>query len=223
MLRQRAVGTSVCTARRGWQDVKRTAGHGRQRTLDHPVDADIALAHADLQLGDTKSATDQLAPYLENVKADPKHNPALTEAVAKLWIATDKIADARTMLQPLLATDANWRRMWLRLGASEIKPADAASDWINTAAPSIDACKQCCRAVRSQSAALAAAWRSAAQQSTRFSTPSICSRRSVDRKDMQVAPILMLAMLQTDANDFVLGRSALLPRADPPKWISPMR
>ena len=215
------LATSVYAAASRWQDVKRTAGQWRQRTLDHPVDADIALANADLQLGNTKSATDQLAPYLENVKADPKHNPALTEAVAKLWIATDKIADARAMLQPLLATDANWRRMWLRLGANEIKPAETATDWINTAAPSIDANNV------AEQFSLAQAWQ---QLGDRLSNPPATQhaidllKTLVDRKDAQVAPILMLAMLETDANDLTsaeaLYRRVLTLQADQPDALN---
>src|SRR5262249_6164294 len=102
------------------REMKRAAEKWRQRTLEHPVDADIAIAEASLNLNDAKSASDQLAPYVQSVKDNPTRTPALTAAVTKMLVVTGKLDDAKAILDPLLSQGANWRRLYLSLAAASV-------------------------------------------------------------------------------------------------------
>ena len=103
-----------------WRDAKRAAERWRERSLEHPTEADIAIAEADLALKDPKGASDRLAPYMQSVYDQPQKKPVLTAAVVKLLVASDKLAKARALLQPLLGEGPTWRRLWLSLAAGDM-------------------------------------------------------------------------------------------------------
>ena len=87
-----------------WRDAKRAAERWAKRRCrwEHPTEADIAIAEADLALKDPQGASDRLAPYMQSVYDQPQKKPVLTAAVVKLLVASDKLAEARALLQPLL-------------------------------------------------------------------------------------------------------------------------
>ena len=98
-LAERCIDALVSSALETAIEIQLAAEEWRQRTLDHPIDADVALAGADLQLGDTQSASDQLAPYLAGVKAD------LTPVASAEWKAPARrpsysVLECQTPLRP---------------------------------------------------------------------------------------------------------------------------
>ena len=186
------------TAKR-YRDVIRAAQKWRQRTLENPTEADIAIAEAGLALNDTKAASEQLAPYLQRVHDQPSASPALTEAVAKLYIATGKTDGARALLEPRLVDGANWRRMFLSLAASNVTPASVASDWIRAAAATVP------KDAYAEQFAVANAWQQMGRRLNDTDARQLAHdllKGLVDHKELGPDPLVMLASMDSDAGDY---------------------
>jgi tetratricopeptide (TPR) repeat protein len=193
------LAVAVYRAANRWRDVKRAADRWRQRILENPTDADIAIAEADIALNDVKAATDQLASYVQAVKDQPQHNPTLTAAVCKLLVVNGKLTEARAMLEPLLSQGPLWRRLWLTLAAGSITPAPAASEWIRIAAVSVPDDQF------DELFTVAQAWQQLGarlndKDATNNAT-TLLREQLVDRTDLGPQPAMMLASLDTDAGD----------------------
>ena len=183
-----------------WRDAKRAAERWRERSLEHPTEADIAIAEADLALKDTEGASDRLAPYMQSVYDQPQKKPVLTAAVVKLLVASDKLAEARALLQPLLGEGPTWRRLWLSLAAGDITPAPIASEWIRTAAAAIP------DAAYNEQLAVASAWQEMGRRLNDKSATTAAIdllKTLTDRPDLGPQPLLLLASLESDAGDLV--------------------
>ncbi len=214
-----AVG--VYRAAERWADMKRAAERWRERSLEHPLDADIALAEASLALGDAKTAADQLAPYLQMVDDQPQHSLALTAVVTKMYVATNKVAKARAILQPLLSENANWRRLWLSLAAGNVSPAPTAADWLRTASAAVP------DGAFEEQFTVARAWQ---QMGARLGDKDAIALSHdllaglVSHTELGAGPLMMLASLDSDAGDFAsaegLYRNALKINADLPDALN---
>jgi tetratricopeptide (TPR) repeat protein len=215
------LATGVYRSAQRWREMRLAADKWRQRTLDRPVDADVALAEASLALGDTKDASDRLAPYTELAIAQPLQRPTLTAAVAKLMVATGKVTEAKFLLQPLLSQGVSWRRLWLSLAAGTITPAETASEWIRIGAAAVpdDA--------PDETVTVAQAWQ---QMGTRLknadainSARDLLKETTADEK-APLAAILLLASIDADAGDLSsaeqLYRRALKLQADAPEVMN---
>jgi tetratricopeptide (TPR) repeat protein len=124
---------SVYESDHRWRDARRAAEKWRDRSLDNPTAADVAIASAMTSLGKPNDALQQLAPYLDRAKADPEHHAAIIEASSRAMVVAGNPSDARAMLEPLLSRDVRWRRHWLRLAARDVATADEANDWLKRA------------------------------------------------------------------------------------------
>jgi predicted Zn-dependent protease len=194
----------VYRAAQRWPEMKRAAEQWRARTLDKPMDADIAQAEASLAMGDIKDAADVLAPYVQMAKDQPQHLPALTAMVARWLIAADRIPEAKAMLEPLLAQGQAWRRLWLTLASKYISPATLAAEWIRTAAASIPDNSIDERFIVAQS------WH---QMGLRLNDKDAMElardllQGMVDRAEAGAQPAMILASLDTDAGDLAAAES----------------
>src|SRR5205085_4854509 len=117
-------------------------------TTDRPIDADIAIATADLNLGRPGDSYNRLAPYLPDVAAHPEANTNLITTAAQALLASDRVDDADALLRPWAKAAAAGRETWLHLASNGFpdKPASAAKangpkavDWINRVRPLIPA------------------------------------------------------------------------------------
>jgi tetratricopeptide (TPR) repeat protein len=130
---------SIYESARRWPQAKRAAQKWRDRSLDNPIAADVAIASAMTWLGDGKAALQQLSPYLDRAKADPDHHAAIIEAASRAMIVAGNPGAARALLEPLLARDVRWRQHWLRLASRDLSTVDEAASWLNRAAELIPA------------------------------------------------------------------------------------
>ncbi|HEX3356841.1 MAG TPA: tetratricopeptide repeat protein [Tepidisphaeraceae bacterium] len=191
------------TAQR-WREMKRAAGQWRARTLDKPMDADIAQAEASLAMGDVKSAADILSPYLQTAKDQPQHLPALTAIVARWLIAADRIPEAKAMLEPLLAQGQAWRRMWLMMASKYVSPAAIATEWIRTAAAAIPDNSIDERFIVAQS------WHQMGMRLNDKDAMGLARdllQGMVDRSEAGAQPAMILASLDTEAGDLAAAES----------------
>ena len=97
--------TDVLVAARNW----------RQRSMQDPRGADIAIAEAQLALNNVPAAMEQLKPYEQLAKTNPKENLQLISVYARGLIMSDRTADAAAIILPLAKNSAQWRELWLTL------------------------------------------------------------------------------------------------------------
>ncbi|MCC6423786.1 MAG: tetratricopeptide repeat protein [Phycisphaerales bacterium] len=97
--------TDVLVAARNW----------RQRSMQDPRGADIAIAEAQLALNNVPAAMDQLKPYEQLAKSNPKENLQLVSVYARALIMSDRTAEAAAIILPLAKNSAQWRELWLTL------------------------------------------------------------------------------------------------------------
>src|SRR5438105_2390797 len=129
------------TMRRSWRWERgaSAAAQWRQRSRENPQEADLALADAKLHLHDAAGAARVMAPYAARAAADPQLNAALVNACARSFAAAGKDEAARQLLEPLLARDPAWRKVWIEIASSEIAGADAAQAWLKQVMPLVSA------------------------------------------------------------------------------------
>lgn len=96
-------------------DLLAAAQRWRQRTLDAPQPADIAIASAYLDLGNIDGAMTQLHPYEPDIRRSPAANPALLVVYARALFAAGRQGDAAALVLPLARTAAAWRAQWFGL------------------------------------------------------------------------------------------------------------
>ncbi len=116
-------------------DVKRTADIWKQRSLDHPLPADVAIAEALISLKQPADAYDQVKPYLAGAVASPNHFASVLSVAARALILQNKTDDAQALLDPLLAKSAGARTVWIKLAGSAIPDENVAARWLNKVEP----------------------------------------------------------------------------------------
>lgn len=97
--------TDVLVAARNW----------RQRSMQDPRNADIAIAEAQLAMNNVQAAMDQLKPYEQLAKTNPKDNLSLVSVYARALIMSDRTAEAAAIILPLAKDSSQWRSLWLTL------------------------------------------------------------------------------------------------------------
>ncbi len=140
-----------------WELAAGAARQWHERTLDHPIDADLFLADARLHLHDAAGALRTLQPYLSKTDSPSEHRIAIATIAARAYAADNRLADAQQLLEPLLNT-RNGRLLWLSFVGDQLPTADLCRRWIEKAAPLVpaDSCIE--------QYALANAWYSAARR-----------------------------------------------------------
>jgi tetratricopeptide (TPR) repeat protein len=121
-----------------WTDMNQAAQLWRQRSLDNPIEPDIALAVSYLANGHAADALTTLQPYVKSGTADPS-NVELTTTYARALIGAAREDDADAFLRPLAQNSAEWRSIWLRLAVPTHADAAGASAWVKRVLPLIPA------------------------------------------------------------------------------------
>jgi predicted Zn-dependent protease len=130
------LATAVYRAAGKWDLMAASATRWRERTLDNPRHADIALAVARFHLNDPVGALKILQPYLTK-NPDPVGDAELITAAARAHAAANHPTDAENLLEPLLDKDGSWRAVWLTIAASDLTTAPSAEAWLSKIAPRI--------------------------------------------------------------------------------------
>ena len=123
--------TAVWT-RAGRPDLTLAAARAwRSRSLAAPASADVAIAQAELRLGDPAAAVSQLSPSRTAGTADA----AATETYARALSAAGRPADADAVLRPLATKAPRWRQAWLSVIADTAPTAADAARRIGQVLP----------------------------------------------------------------------------------------
>jgi tetratricopeptide (TPR) repeat protein len=116
-------------------DVKRTAEIWRQRSLDRPLPADVAIAEALVSLKAPADAYEQLKGYLPAATATPNRYANVLSVAARALIDQNKIDEAQALLDPLLAKSAGARTVWIKLASGAIADDAIATAWLKKVEP----------------------------------------------------------------------------------------
>jgi tetratricopeptide (TPR) repeat protein len=111
-----------------WSDMLLAAQMWRQRASENPMEADRAIAEAQMQMAEADQAVHQLSPYITAAQKNPDANASLIGDYCRALILNNRQGDAAKILKPLLS-QKQWRTLWLQL-ASDVHGADAAASWI---------------------------------------------------------------------------------------------
>jgi tetratricopeptide (TPR) repeat protein len=116
-------------------DVKRTAEIWRQRSLDRPLPADVAIAEALISLKQPVDAYQQISRYVPAATANPNRYANVLAVAARSLIDQNKTSDAQALLEPLIAKSSGARTAWIKLASSAIVDEATASEWLKKVEP----------------------------------------------------------------------------------------
>jgi tetratricopeptide (TPR) repeat protein len=129
------VATSVLGASQRWDQALETAKEWRRLGTGESMEADLAIAAAQLHLGNTDASSQQIQPYLERALQDPDKFGGVILLRAQGLLATHQPQQAEALLGPLLPKSAAWRSLWLTLAVRSVEDADRANSWLETVTP----------------------------------------------------------------------------------------
>jgi tetratricopeptide (TPR) repeat protein len=105
-----------------WNAALSAAIHWRNRTLDHPQPAVLAIATAELELNHPNDAIEQLSAYLppaisQAATGGDTSTPGTTtvELYLRALCQADRAEQAWTLAEPLVKQSDTWRHRWLRI------------------------------------------------------------------------------------------------------------
>ena len=150
-----------------WEAARQTAGRLRDVSASDPVEADLMIAETYLRQPqpDPDAAVSQLAGYMSDSAPEARRQRVMPQYCQAL-IAAGRAQDAARLLEPLLSQSSKWRLVWLQLATAH-KDADAASNWVSRAGPSIPSHSI------AEHVALADAWE---QIGTKYDSMAACQR-----------------------------------------------
>lgn len=109
------MATAVYGAAGRWSDALTAAQAWRKRTLDRPIEADLAIARALMQLRQPADAIKQLEPYVDAARREPDKNSQILGTYAQALILDNRVNDAAALMEPHLTRSSEWRMAWLRM------------------------------------------------------------------------------------------------------------
>ncbi len=115
-----------------WEAALSAGNDWRNRTLDQPQAADIAIATAQIALGRPGKAIDQLSPHMKTAAANASpSNIATIELTARAMCMLNHTDQAWQIVQPLAAKSSDWRGRWLQIVADTAKDSISVADRID--------------------------------------------------------------------------------------------
>ena len=134
-----------------WQELREAATAWRRLAGDNPLEPDLHVARAMLNLSDAAGAAERLERYatseLRRIESQPQGQsqdaprvePLKAEAVelyARALIHMGRADDAAAALEPAAKQSGLWRRVWLELAAAfRTRDRDAAVAWVTRVEP----------------------------------------------------------------------------------------
>jgi tetratricopeptide (TPR) repeat protein len=133
------LATSVLGAAQQWNQALGTAKEWKRLGTGETLDADLAIASAELHLGDASAASQQIQPYLERALLDPEKFSGVILLRSQGLLASHQPAEVETLLGPLLPKSVQWRNLWLSLAVRGVDDPSRASAWLDQVTPVIAA------------------------------------------------------------------------------------
>jgi Tfp pilus assembly protein PilF len=146
--------TQVYAARPGkekWPRVLDAARQWRQRSLDAPLEADLAIAQTLIEMRRPADAVAQLKPHViataqpatkaatPQPTTQPDANPGVVALYAKALLRNGDEKAAAALLMPMAKDSAEWRRAWMKLGTAGFDASEPAVQWVEKVAPMVPA------------------------------------------------------------------------------------
>lgn len=132
------LATIVYASQGRWSDVLSAAETWRRRSLENPMQADVAIAGARLKLGQPSEAISVLKPYLDRAKQEPDKYNVVIGTYAEALIGDNREGEAMALLDPFLSRSAEWQISTIRLAQLVHGSAEEAK-WIKHVAATIPA------------------------------------------------------------------------------------
>ena len=122
-----------------WSEALGVSQEWRNRSANQPIAADMMIAEARMQLGESTSAVEQLAPHLETALADPDANVPLIVKHVRAYVAAGDVERAARLLQPQLERSTMWRSIWIRMAYLILPDVESGRAWLERVEPLIPA------------------------------------------------------------------------------------
>lgn len=116
-----------------WDEALVEAREWRRRSLDNPLDADLALASVLLQLGRPADASDVLEPYADRFLAERAGAPDRLALWLNVLVQSGQGGKAWEMIRPQVEEDDQWRSVWV--GLTHLAEYDAARQMLTWMEP----------------------------------------------------------------------------------------
>lgn len=101
-----------------WDEALVEALEWRRRTTEDPLAVDLVIATILMELDRPEDATSQLEPHAERLCAERATSPAGLGTWLRALVASGRIGEASSLVEPLLREDALWRGLWMELTAA---------------------------------------------------------------------------------------------------------
>ena len=112
-----------------WQEVLTAAQKWRERSLSHPILADIKIAEAFIMLKQPADALRQLEPYARNAQSAPNAYQAVLPLYAQASQAAGHTGTA-ALMEPLLSQGPRGRQAWMSFAVRNLDAPEAAA-WLD--------------------------------------------------------------------------------------------
>jgi tetratricopeptide (TPR) repeat protein len=180
------LATGALGAAQQWDQALGTAKEWRRMDSAEALDADLAIATAELHLGDAGAASRQIQPYLDRALLDPEKFSGIVLLHAQALLASHRPAKVEALLTPLLPQSAQWRKLWLSLAVRAVDDPARAQKWLEQVGPLVEA-------NLNEKTALAQAWLTLGN---RWSNPQFTSKgRELLQAIVQMPNAPVIAML----------------------------
>jgi predicted Zn-dependent protease len=128
----------VAGAQGRWQDALSAAQAWKKRAPNEALAADVAVAKAQLGLGQWDAAVAQLQPHVAAAQAAPETQPDLLMVYCIGLANGGKAKAAADLLWPLTNNSPQWRARWVQVSANLVDPKQAVA-WLDRVAGEIPA------------------------------------------------------------------------------------
>lgn len=113
-----------------WSEALSVARRWRERSASQPLEAELFIAQAHLNLGNAQQALDQLEPYRSTALENPGRYNRLVRLHCQALVLDDRADRAAEILQPLLTQAAGWRQFFSSLAMNQVSDPQTAADWL---------------------------------------------------------------------------------------------
>jgi tetratricopeptide (TPR) repeat protein len=126
---------AVMGAEHHWDEALDAAREWRRHDPGEAMDADLAIAIAEVHLGDVSGANQQIQPYLDRAVQDPDKFSGVMLIRAVGLLANHQPKQVEDLLVPFLAKSSHIRSVWLSLATNNLDDPVRAQAWLDQVSP----------------------------------------------------------------------------------------